>query len=133
MGGLLLTASVAIVTLVIRTPRPETTRVDTPRNYGEIHVEVLSGCGVDGVAQKVSRQLRSLGFDVMSWTNAPSFNYPESIVIDRVGNPELARKVAEALGIENRIQQIIPDPFRIEQVTLIVGRDFRHLTLTPLN
>ena len=133
LGGLLFVASVAFVAISNRAPIPEATSIATPERYGGIHVEVLNGCGVDGVAHQVSRQLRSLGFDVMSWTNAPSFNYPESIVIDRIGKPEFARKVADALGIHNQIQQIIPDPFRIEQVTVIVGRDFKHLTLSPMN
>ena len=133
VGGVLLVASVAFVAFTPRAPLPEATSIAVPEIDGEIHVEVLNGCGVDGVAHQVSRQLRSLGFDVMSWTNAPSFNYPESVVIDRIGKPEFARKVADALGIRNQIQQIIPDPFRIEQVTVIVGRDFKHLTLTPVN
>ncbi len=92
-------------------------------------MEVRNGCGTDGVARQVGRYLRAIGFDVMTVDNAESFNYPETLVIDRVGNPEYARRVAEALGTRNQIQQIIPDPFRIEQVTVIVGRDYKRLTL----
>ena len=96
-----------------------------------IRVEVLNGCGTDGIARKVGLHLRSLGFDVLTFENAESYNYPESIVIDRVGQPDDARKVAEALGIPNRIQQIVADPFRIESVTVIIGRDHRRLGLPP--
>lgn len=99
--------------------------------FKEIHVEILNGCGTDGIARRVGHHLRSLGFDVMTLENAESFNYPESIVIDRVGKPDYAQKVAEALGIKNRIQQIIPDPFRIEEVTVIIGRDHIRLSLPP--
>ena len=96
-----------------------------------IHVEVLNGCGKNGIARQVGRHLRTLGFDVMTLDNAESFNYPESIVIDRVGKPDYVGQVADALGIRNRIQQLIPDPFRIEEVTVIIGRDYRRLGFPP--
>lgn len=116
---------------IMRRPKPAPGPELKTEFFQGIHVEVLNGCGADGVAQRVGRHLRGLGFDVMSWENAESFNYPETIVIDRVGKPEYARKVADALGVRNRIQQIIPDPFRIEQVTVIVGRDYPRLNLPP--
>jgi hypothetical protein len=37
--------------------------------------------------------------------------------------------VARALGTPNQIQQIAPDPFRIEEVTVIIGRDHTRLDL----
>jgi len=95
----------------------------------DVKVEVLNGCGVDGMARTVGNRLRETGFDVMTLDNADRFDYPESIVIDRLGKPDDADRVAEALGISNRIQQIVPDPFRIESVTLIIGRDFSRIGL----
>ena len=112
-----------------RLHREATPSPPEPRGDKEIHVEVRNGCGTDGVARQVGRYLRLIGFDVMTVDNAESFNYPETLVIDRVGNTEYARRVAEALGTQNQIQQIIPDPFRIEQVTVIVGRDYKRLAL----
>lgn len=100
-----------------------------PEQYPNIHIEVLNGCGENGLAQQVGGRLRDLGFDVMTVDNAPTFNYPETLVIDRVGKPEYAHKVAELLGIAHSIQQIVPDPFRIEEVTVIVGKDYRRLDL----
>jgi len=95
----------------------------------DVKVEVLNGCGTDGLARIVGNRLRSAGFDVMSLDNADRFDYPESIVIDRLGNPNEADRVAEALGISNRIQQIVPDPFRIESVTVIIGKDYSRIGL----
>lgn len=92
-----------------------------------IRIEVLNGCGVAGVAEKVGRYLREAGFDVMTWKNADSFNYPETIVIDRTGNLENARIVAGAMGLRTHIQQIVHDPYRIEQVAVIIGRDYDRL------
>lgn len=95
----------------------------------DIHVEVLNGCGQDGVARELGNRLRALGFDVITVGNAESYNYPETLVIDRVGKPDYAKQVSEAIGIPNTIQQIIPDPFRIEEVTVVIGGDYRRLEL----
>ena len=95
----------------------------------DVKVEVLNGCGIDGLARIVGNRLRSTGFDVMTLDNADRFDYPESIVIDRLGSPDEADRVAEALGISNRIQQIVPDPYRIESVTVIIGKDYLRIGL----
>ena len=95
----------------------------------DIHIEVLNGCGINGIAGRVGQHLRGLGFDVMAIDNAETFTYPESIVIDRAGKLRYARQVAGVLGIANCIQQINPDPFRLEEVTVIIGRDYRRLKL----
>ena len=107
--------------------KPETLAGPKPDSFKVIRIEVLNGCGVSGIAEKVSRHLRDAGFDVMTWKNADSFNYPETIVIDRTGNLENARRVAGAMGLRTHIQQIIHDPYRIEQVAVIIGRDYDRL------
>jgi hypothetical protein len=103
--------------------------VPKPVPTHDIHVEVLNGCGKNGIAAILGNRLRTLGFDVITVGNAASYNYPETLVIDRVGRPDYARQVAEAIGVANTIQQIIPDPFRIEEVTVVIGDDYRRLGL----
>ena len=100
-----------------------------PEQYPDIHIEVLNGCGKDGLARQVGDRLRDLGFDVVTVGNAGTYSYPETLVIDRMGKPEFARRVAELLGVNHPIQQIMPDPFRVEEVTVIVGKDYRRLSL----
>ena len=112
-----------------RDERPVATTRPSFTASRDVKVEVLNGCGVDGMARTVANRLRDTGFDVMTLGNADRFDYPESIVIDRLGNPDDADRVAEALGIANRIQQIVPDPFRIESVTVIIGRDYGRIGL----
>ena len=65
----------------------------------------------------------------MTLGNAENFNFPETIVIDRMGKIEYAQQVADVLGTPNVIQQKTPDPFRIEEVTVIIGRDYRGLKI----
>ncbi|MDE3258270.1 MAG: LytR C-terminal domain-containing protein [Gemmatimonadota bacterium] len=108
-------------------PKRELSSNTMPDTIQAIRIEVLNGCGVAGVAERVGRYLREAGFDVMTWKNADSFNYPETIVIDRAGKLENARTVAGAMGLRTHIQQIVHDPYRIEQVAVIIGRDYERL------
>ena len=110
-------------------PKPEVSAYSRPDTIRKIRIEVLNGCGVAGIAEKAGRYLREAGFDVMTWKNADSFNFPETIVIDRTGKLENARSVAGAMGIRTHIQQIVHDPYRIEQVAVIIGRDYERLRI----
>jgi len=95
----------------------------------DIRVEVLNGCGEAGVVDRFTRLLRSEGFDVIKTGNARSFSYAESMVLDRAGRRDYADEVARVLRIRAVIQQIKDDPYRLEDVTLIIGRDHRKLGL----
>ena len=134
--ALWLLASVAgIVLLVVallpqweplaETPGPEPAAV----LQGSFRVAVLNGCGDPRVAARMTRKARGLGIDVIHEGNAPSFGFLESLVIDRTGNLERARGVAKAMGIPHSIQQISDDAYRLEEVTIIVGRDYKRLGL----
>ena len=93
-----------------------------------IQVEVLNGCGVNGVADRVTEFLRAEDFDVVNIGNYRSFDIDNSIVIDRTGKMENAKRVAKVLGIDSTgvIQQISDDYFL--DVTLIIGKDFNQLS-----
>jgi hypothetical protein len=95
----------------------------------DIRVEVLNGCGEAHVVDQFSRLLRAAGFDVIKAGNARSFSYLETLVLDRSGKREYADEVARTLRIQAVIQQIKDDPYRIEDVTVIIGRDHRKLGL----
>jgi len=92
-----------------------------------IQVEVRNGVGVSGLAGEVTHYLRRQGFDVVEVGNLSSFDGPNSIVIDRVGNLEAARRVAAALGIpEDRVaQEIKPDLYL--DASVIIGQDYKDL------
>lgn len=99
-----------------------------PHSRG-IRVEVLNGCGEVGVVDQFTRLLRSAGFDVIKTGNARSFSYLESTVLDRAGRRDYADEVARVLRIRAVIQQIKDDPYRLEDVTVVIGRDHRKLGL----
>ena len=92
-------------------------------------IAVLNGCGADQVAARMTDKARALGFDVIHEGNAPSFGFVESVVIDRSGDLERARRVARLLGIPGAIQQVSDGDYRLEAITVVVGRDYRRLGL----
>lgn len=85
-------------------------------------VEVLNGAGIDGLARRATDSLRGLGFDVVYYGNAGSFDREASVVLDRVGASERALAVARALGIPNVRSE--PDPSLYLDVTVMLGRDW---------
>ncbi len=92
-----------------------------------IQVEVRNGCGIEGLAGAMTLFLREHGYDVVGVGDYESFEAPRSMVIDRVGNLEMARKVAQELGIEQVEQDIRPEYFL--DASVVIGLDYE--TLRP--
>lgn len=92
-----------------------------------IQMDVLNGCGVPKAASLVTAFLRQRGYDVVEMRNYKTFDVPESLVIDRTGNLETARKVAYALGVKERniVQQINQDYY--VDVSVVIGKDYQSL------
>jgi hypothetical protein len=97
-------------------------------NPGEvIQIDLLNGCGIPGAASKVTNYLRARGYDVVEMKNYKTFDVRETLIIDRAGNLDVARKVAYALGVneKNIIQQLNHDYF--VDVSVVVGKDYESL------
>ena len=92
-----------------------------------VQVNVLNGCGVSGVGQRMTGYLRSSGYDVVEMGNYKTFDVKQSLVIDRCGNGEVAKKIATDLGIDqkNVLQQINSEYFVTASV--VIGKDFKNL------
>lgn len=94
-----------------------------------IRVEILNGCGVTQVAARLRNKARMLGLDVIHEGNAPSFDHLHTMVIDLSGDLDQARRVANVLRIPHLIQQKKEDQFRLADVSIIIGRDYRRIGL----
>ena len=96
-------------------------------NKKPVQLEVLNGCGVNGVAEKFTDYLRAGNFDVVNIGNYRSFDIDHSLLIDRTGNMKKAFEIASTLGIEknNIIQQVNKEYFL--DVTLVIGKDYKRL------
>jgi hypothetical protein len=92
-----------------------------PTRAGQARVLVLNGCGLAGVGQRTAELLRSFDLDVIDFRNADSFDYAETVVVDRSGDLDTATSIARRLGVANVIQQIPETP--LVDVIVIVGAD----------
>lgn len=135
-GSLVLLGLIVLVLLysfVTRTllPRDDPHREANPGQLvGDIiQVEVRNGCGIDGLAAETTRYLRRRGFDVVEVGDHDTYDEPHTLVIDRVGDLEAARKLALALGVsEDHVHQDIQPSYYLD-ASVILGRDYA--TLTP--
>jgi hypothetical protein len=84
-------------------------------------IEVLNGTKETGVAMEVARQLRMRKVDVLIVDNAERFDFRESVLVDRKGNPRLMRRLAKVLECRVIIEQIPPAP--LVDASYIVGYD----------
>jgi len=111
------------------TPRTSPTRAsDSTQLVGDIiQVEVRNGCGIDHLAAHTTQFLRDQGFDVVDVGNYHTFDQEKSLVIDRVGDPESARKVARALGLpESRVREEVRRDLYLD-ATIVIGEDYQKM------
>lgn len=88
-----------------------------------VRVEVLNGGGESGLARQATVLLRDRGLDVVYYGNAETFSSDPSVVLDRVGRLDAARKVADALGIREVRSE--PDSNLYVDLTVRLGPEWR--------
>ncbi len=89
-----------------------------------ITIEILNGCGTQGIAGKMADKLRSEGFKIKDENigNADHFDYPHTRIISRLEDVSAAKQVAEVVSVVDLIKEPVPD-YPV-MVTVIVGKDF---------
>ena len=92
-----------------------------------IKAEVINGCGIEGLGDKLTDMLRQNKIDIIQSGNYFQFNVDNTLIIDRSGNMEKAKKIAEIIGVPQQqiIQQINPALFL--DVTVLTGKDYSNL------
>ena len=117
--------------VVLYQVKPSETAIPENNNIGQVRVAVLNGCGREGLAAICARKLRSYGFDVVNGlgSNADSFDFDVSVVVDRKGNMGKALYCSEKTGIKEIIDQRSDDPYIIEDVVIVIGRDWDNLNI----
>ena len=118
IGATLAARSMRARTDAKRPPPPDATAPAGQR----VRVQVLNATSVRGLARRATIHLRDRGFDVVEMGTS-SEQRDSTLVLDRSGHPEWARRVADALGgarVEAR-----PDTSRYLDVTVLVGRSWR--------
>ena len=133
--GFLVFGVLAIVLVIVLVSQSFKDRVDPYRENSSgqlvgnvIQVSVRNGCGVSGLAGELTQYLRKNGFDVVEVGDHSSFDEEQSMVYDRIGDMESAKKLAAAVGIpEERVIQDI-DLEEYLDATIIIGKDYDSLT-----
>jgi len=121
-GGVVLLAAVGVGVVQEEMPDvEEVVKQEIVWNGARVRVDVQNWGEVTGMARAATDILRPVGFDVVGYGNAPSFDHDRaSAVIDRVGRTDQAQAVAKALGIDNVLSE--PDPNLYVDVTVVLGR-----------
>jgi hypothetical protein len=86
-----------------------------------VTVEVLNATAKPGIANSAKKILRSKGADVMSTGNAPARG--RTLVVDRVGRPELASRVRRMLDCPTAEAQTQVDAKRLVDVSVVLADD----------
>jgi len=92
-----------------------------------IKAEIINACGIEGLGDRLTDSLRLNKIDVIQSGNYYQFNVDNTLIIDRSGNYEKAKKVADVLGIPQYhiIRQLNPALFL--DVTVLTGKDYTKL------
>ncbi len=89
-----------------------------------ITVEVLNGTKTVGLANRARELFQSYDLEVLAPNNADNDQYQNTVVLDRKGNMENARKVADIIHCTRIFSKPDPQMDQAVDVTVILGRDF---------
>lgn len=98
-----------------------------------LKIEVLNGCGVDGLARKYADLLQSHGFDPVTVTNYEgSSNLPRTYIYDRRSKDmENGLRIAKVLVLPDEFVAYQESAERLVAATLILGKDFKDIPANP--
>lgn len=131
LAAVVVVAGILVYAFVTRlaAPRVDPKRDTNPADLGGsvIQVEILNGSQIDDLAAKTRNYMRDHDFDVVKVGNYDRFDVDSSMVIDRVGDMQSAKKVANVLGISHeRVSQDIDLDIYLD-VSVIIGHDYQSL------
>ncbi len=95
-----------------------------PPDALSITVEVLNGTRTPGLATRARDLLQSYDLEVMPPNNADNDQYQNTVVLDRKGRLEDAKKVADIIHCTRIYSKPDPQMDQSVDVTVILGRDF---------
>ena len=104
-------------------PANSAVSVNMPQNIPHRgSIQVLNGCGITGAADRMAGFLRNKNFDVKDIANAPTWNYPATMVISRTEDMGLAKELAKILKTDKVV--LIRTGEKLYDVTVVTGPDF---------
>lgn len=105
--------------------------VNDGTNIGRAYVlEVQNGTEVQGLARNTALLLQGFGYDVFSTKNADSSNYEKTMIINHIGNKEMAKRLGDFILCSNIVDEdVLPESADNDananiDFTIIIGKDF---------
>ncbi|NLM01544.1 MAG: LCP family protein [Treponema sp.] len=105
--------------------------VSTDAVYERTYVlEIQNGTFVQGLARNTAALLQNVGYDVLSMKNAETQDYEKTVIIDHIGNPDIAKSLGAFITCDNiKTEEIKTDEEGFESAslvdfTIILGKDF---------
>ncbi len=100
-----------------------------------IQVEVLNGCGEQGIAKILGSRLIKADYDIVNSGNyiekgKTKFDVKQSKIIDQLktpGNLIKAKDLARLIGIKTTLVESFENPSPIADITIVIGQDFKTL------
>ncbi len=112
------------LTQIEQSSEPGTERIQKPRTP-LLKLEVLNGCGEQGIARRFADFLEKSGFDAIKVDNFDNFSMPKTIVLDRKSkNKHNGLRVAEVLGLSSSAVRYLASQDTQADVTVIIGKDY---------
>ena len=93
-------------------------------------LEIQNGTTVQGLAKNTSALLQSIGYDVLTTTNADSNDYEKTIIIDHINNSLVASSLGDFILCDNIVVDEVQsddaglDANLLVDFTIILGKDF---------
>ncbi|MBQ4377981.1 MAG: LCP family protein [Treponema sp.] len=92
-------------------------------------LEIQNGTSVQGLARNTAALLQSAGYDVLSQRNADSNSYDKTVIINHIGNADIAKNLGDFIRCTNIIEENVSaesDYASASNVdfTIILGKDF---------
>lgn len=93
-------------------------------------LEIQNGTPVQGLARNTSILMQGAGYDVLTATNADRNDYEKTVIINRIGNAEIAKNIGDFIHCTNIVdedmsqEQNVADTSFSVDFTIILGRDF---------
>lgn len=100
-------------------------KTESSKSSKRLRLELLNGCGVPGIGQKVASKLSMGKFSLVNDGNADNFDHPETVIIV-YGNDKGIAAAAETIrnALEVGRVQAQPPTQDISDITVIIGKDF---------
>lgn len=93
-------------------------------------LEIKNGTTVQGLAHNTSILYQNASYDVLSAVNADRNDYEKTVIIDHIGNKEIAAIVGEFIRCTNIEEEELKDSDQEKDIvsdvdfTIILGKDF---------